>query len=127
MCVFFVKQETGDERRISDWSSDVCSPISWQCPCRHQCTTWRVPCPHFAFAFHIVASSARAHPMRQWRGLLRWRPQLGRESCRVRVCQYEYLSVVAVSSPIKQIYIINIRQNHLLTTIIYILVHSVAS
>src|SRR3546814_939686 len=87
--------------RISDWSSDVCSSDllqigaglrnlgdygasviarrTWQCPCRHQCTTWRVPCPHFAFAFHIVASSARAHPMRQWGGLLRWRPYRSEE------------------------------------------------
>src|SRR3546814_17913694 len=84
--------------RISDWSSDVCSSDllqigaglrnlgdygasviarrTWQCPCRHQCTTWRVPCPHFAFAFHILASSARAHPMRHWGGLLPWPPPL---------------------------------------------------
>src|SRR3546814_1764262 len=25
MCLFFLKQKTGYERRISDWSSDVCS------------------------------------------------------------------------------------------------------
>src|SRR3546814_6831477 len=25
MCVFFFKQKTADELRISDWSSDVCS------------------------------------------------------------------------------------------------------
>src|SRR3546814_7012040 len=25
LCVFFVKQKTADELRISDWSSDVCS------------------------------------------------------------------------------------------------------
>src|SRR3546814_1944349 len=25
MCIFFFKQKTADEMRISDWSSDVCS------------------------------------------------------------------------------------------------------
>src|SRR3546814_1242455 len=34
MCVFFYKQNTADEMRISDWSSDVCStdPYSGERP-----------------------------------------------------------------------------------------------
>src|SRR3546814_3994285 len=31
MCVFFCKQKTAYEMRISDWSSDVCSSDLWSC------------------------------------------------------------------------------------------------
>src|SRR3546814_1789125 len=81
---FFFKQKTAYEMRISDWSSDVCSSDLRTC---------RPP---------------RASGARRGEGRLLWspsdcprlrepgprrcrrvrRPQIGRASCRERVCQY---------------------------------------
>src|SRR3546814_10292459 len=91
---FFFKQKTAYEMRISDWSSDVCSsdlyvvfgkrytPVSDEQPFRQEGTaSW------YGRKFHgkktangetydMYAMSA-AHPT-----------QIGRASCRERVCQY---------------------------------------
>src|SRR3546814_5188948 len=64
MCVFFFKQKTAYEMRISDWSSDVCSSDLVETGCVHQgapgvqvvigAVTATVP------AFLIVAARIRA-------------------------------------------------------------------
>src|SRR3546814_12219679 len=109
MLVFFFKQKTAYEMRISDWSSDVCSSdltpqniviggaagafpplIGWAAATGDISTLpallfaliflWTPP--HFwSLALFIKSDSAK----------------IGRASCRARVCQYVQLSVVAVS------------------------------
>src|SRR3546814_11232482 len=89
--------------RISDWSSDVCSS---DLPCRtwhalgHQrgSTTrvqrWRLRSARRPFhAGHPGEDSALPHRPRGALTCL----QIGRASCRERVCQYVYISVVAGS------------------------------
>src|SRR3546814_1769023 len=79
---FFFKQKTAYEMRISDWSSDVCSsdlvPGRRQCYCRD-----RKGCDEVLYCL-----SRR----RGFAGLSRecdqGRKQIGRASCRERVCQY---------------------------------------
>src|SRR3546814_10551953 len=74
---FFFKQKTAYEMRISDWSSDVCSsdlqPPDGPLPVR-----WRS-------AFGRRADGAAAGPAGSphQRGT-----EIGRASCRERVCQY---------------------------------------
>src|SRR3546814_7561661 len=84
---FFFKQKTAYEMRISDWSSDVCSsdlleleisglallPDSWD---------WAAlplvrPPP-------LAPAAAMPWPWGGWAG----RGEIGRASCRERVCQY---------------------------------------
>src|SRR3546814_3021443 len=92
--VFFFKQKTAYEMRISDWSSDVCSSdlaIVDETQCRVD---------HFLHvgdvAQHLAAFGAfreKLHPQTQTgkRGakIVRHRcQQIGRASCRERVCQY---------------------------------------
>src|SRR3546814_5986431 len=72
VCVFFFKQKTAYEMRISDWSSDVCSSdlvlaiIGW--------VTCLLLCP----VAWVMAASYEG----------KCREQIGRASCRERVCQY---------------------------------------
>src|SRR3546814_17090370 len=101
-CVFFFfKQKTAYEMRISDWSSDVCSS-DLQGVQLAEAEIWIAdgvggghetedigPCPYPANA------SLRGPAMRGGPGLaLR---EIGRASCRERVCQYVLISAVAVS------------------------------
>src|SRR3546814_6263358 len=80
---FFFKQKTAYEMRISDWSSDVCS--SDLLPF----TTTRPPllCTGFwdtSICFMGVCKMACWKPaIYAWR-----RREIGRASCRERVCQY---------------------------------------
>src|SRR3546814_10486151 len=95
--VFFFKQKTAYEMRISDWSSDVCSSdlamdIS---------TTTNAPLP--------TARRSMGRTLRAYVALTKPRVlellqvttvpvmTIGRASCRERVCQYVSISVVAVS------------------------------
>src|SRR3546814_12105320 len=83
---FFFKQKTAYEMRISDWSSDVCSSdLGFPDHGRHavRCLAWR----HRA----RCADHFGAHHQRQTAH------EIGRASCRERVCQYVSISVVAVS------------------------------
>src|SRR3546814_9584934 len=81
MCVvmlilFFFKQKTAYEMRISDWSSDVCSSDLGRC---------------LAPRRPGGGGGARNPPARRKRGAVdfeRVRRQIGRASCRERVCQY---------------------------------------
>src|SRR3546814_3161870 len=77
---FFFKQKTAYEMRISDWSSDVCSS---------DLLGRGVP----AGAGSVGAGprpgrAARAVRSRRARGSGRPGPEIGRASCRERVCQY---------------------------------------
>src|SRR3546814_15900983 len=63
-CIFFFKQKTAYEMRISDWSSDVCSsdlsrspPLLWEHPCRRP-QQWRRTIPGLVRSF--CASLIRA-------------------------------------------------------------------
>src|SRR3546814_1844618 len=78
---FFFKQKTAYEMRISDWSSDVCSsdlpkrnlePLKWLTTLlvHHCCRHFRGDRPH-----------AEAS---EWKTMA----EIGRASCRERVCQY---------------------------------------
>src|SRR3546814_2774871 len=70
--VFFFKQKTAYEMRISDWSSDVCSSDLPHCLLLGRCE-------HVSYLTSLLA---RAHPC------IRHTCQIGRASCRERVCQY---------------------------------------
>src|SRR3546814_8189555 len=78
-CFFFFKQKTAYEMRISDWSSDVCSSdLKWLC--RQPFVRARVPARAAHSGRH--RESPEVHS-----GSPRTR-QIGRASCRERVCQY---------------------------------------
>src|SRR3546814_7200258 len=74
--VFFFKQKTAYELRISDWSSDVCSSdlMPVVCVIEKLSERYAVPSDHRR---HVSWDSHRRRPMK-----------IGRASCRERVCQY---------------------------------------
>src|SRR3546814_6541567 len=94
--VFFFKQKTAYEVRISDWSSDVCSS-----------DLGGVPRLFLRLAVSGVAADADRRTDRRGcrpRGLGEGATrsagvpaQIGRASCRARVCQYVSISVVVGS------------------------------
>src|SRR3546814_4062796 len=72
LCFFFFKQKTAYEMRISDWSSDVCSSdLVLRQP--------RLP------AAVAATSCSRMPPIASSAASIR---EIGRASCRERVCQY---------------------------------------
>src|SRR3546814_8236505 len=90
LCVFFFKQKTAYELRISDWSSDVCSSDLYDVVPRPQLAQERMlhlavgPQGRLARLDNALAGAGRF-------GLLppdAARIQIGRASCRERVCQY---------------------------------------
>src|SRR3546814_3920202 len=95
-CVLFVKQKTAYEMRISDWSSDVCSSDLLE-----QITgveTRRIHVdkgyrghdhPH-RFRVWISGQARRVtKPIRrEMKRRAAIEPEIGRASCRERVCQY---------------------------------------
>src|SRR3546814_3716322 len=89
---FFFKQKTAYEMRISDWSSDVCSSDLLHTPAL--VSAGRYPCPVIALLHSCVATwweAVRGGPMPEdfnWRAALVAAGQIGRASCRERVCQY---------------------------------------
>src|SRR3546814_12473881 len=91
--------------RISDWSSDVCFPISFIIDPIDGTKNFTAGLPLFGVmaaatvrgevvlgAIHDPVCGDTALALR---GEGAW--QIGRESCRERVCQYVSISVVAVS------------------------------
>src|SRR3546814_3920515 len=76
--VFFCKQKTAYEMRISDWSSDVCSS---------DLRLRRLLCPR-RLADAPVELSRRARDHRAAADDRAAPAQIGRASCRDRVCQY---------------------------------------
>src|SRR3546814_16355714 len=86
ICLFFLKQKTAYEVRISDWSSDVCSS---DLKLKNQYGMkggWTVPTVmglnQTLVALRAVEDAAK---------------KIGRASCRERVCQYVSISVVSAS------------------------------
>src|SRR3546814_3073254 len=83
VCFFFFKQKTAYEVRISDWSSDVCSSDLAE--------GLGVPLPSGQAA---VFEPVGGHEMLVGEGAMRDHAvgekvdQIGRASCRERVCQY---------------------------------------
>src|SRR3546814_6533457 len=93
---FFFKQKTAYELRIRDWSSDVCSSdlVSAALPggdhtiivgdvvaCDHEVDS--EPLVYFSRQFSTVCS-----PSLHARHAYDWQLEIGRASCRERVCQY---------------------------------------
>src|SRR3546814_1463517 len=85
-CIFFFKQKTAYELRISDWSSDVCSsdlsrprlsPHLWIAVGRRRLQSIGV----VIGADEMVRGRLGRRIGRVWR-------KIGRASCRERVCQY---------------------------------------
>src|SRR3546814_3358416 len=96
---FFFKQKTAYEMRISDWSSDVCSsdldaPVAGCRRRRHRRIAVEAEERHGrgqhagAFVLRLVQHLARGGGD-DWMdlGMLR-HAEIGRASCRERVCQY---------------------------------------
>src|SRR3546814_10430871 len=93
-CIFFFKQKTAYEMRISDWSSDVCSS-DLRCVRRSPRLGRPEPCPTGASALSEFARQARAPVATGQHGRDFQQPllslpaaEIGRASCRERVCQY---------------------------------------
>src|SRR3546814_16179898 len=91
---FFFKQKTAYEMRISDWSSDVCSS---------DLLAGRIAAPALRLERadqpvgeleRIVLDVDQGQARHEARNL---QHEIGRASCRERVCQYVSISVVAVS------------------------------
>src|SRR3546814_7048082 len=81
--VFFVKQKTAYEMRISDWSSDVCSSdLQIRTLVAH---LWENDGEVLTVTGQFLDSVNVPPP-----GLLPelWAPEIGRASCRESVCQY---------------------------------------
>src|SRR3546814_3372208 len=92
---FFCKQKTAYEMRISDWSSDVCSSDLKGRPNRNRtqvadhgdmvrarcfCPAVRAVCTAAAMIDNQTQSAMTVPPAAVY--------QIGRASCRARVCQY---------------------------------------
>src|SRR3546814_17661630 len=109
MFVFFVKQKTAYEMRISDWSSDVCSSdlLSKVLRARREMQVSEIMQPEqtlipvdmdqeevaLRFQKYALISAAVVDASGRLVGVIK----IGRASCRERVCQYGSISVVAVS------------------------------
>src|SRR3546814_2196377 len=78
-CFFFFKQKTAYEMRISDWSSDVCSSdLCWPFGGGQQGGRWQVSLYHTIKLTDKVLIGPGVPEL----------DQIGRASCRERVCQY---------------------------------------
>src|SRR3546814_6522974 len=68
--VFFFKQKTAYELRISDWSSDVCSsdlpPLLLVHGGRDHCRSWDWVAEKLADRYHIIAPDLRGHGDSAW-------------------------------------------------------------
>src|SRR3546814_19038281 len=101
-CFFFYKQKTAYEMRISDWSSDVCSSDLFGAyrNGHFRRRRWsRRPANGGMVAQGRIGLMPDGGD--DGNGAFGHRPhhdfQIGRASCRERVCQYVYISVVADS------------------------------
>src|SRR3546814_9411228 len=89
LCFFFFKQKTAYEMRISDWSSDVCSSDLPRGYAALRAAAERDPLiewdthPLEGFESTPIASLCARYDL-----VVLDHPQIGRASCRERVCQY---------------------------------------
>src|SRR3546814_1387555 len=93
LCFFFFKQKTAYEMRISDWSSDVCSSDLRDGPMRRRSAmrwSWRQGRQRPSSPGSGSAGSARGERacLVDVLGEVDLLPEIGRASCRERVCQY---------------------------------------
>src|SRR3546814_5417962 len=100
-CMFFFKQKTAYERRISDWSSDVCSsdlPINGKrdVPCFFLQTVTQARAilkelgrPNLKVQFDAYHAQIMEGDLTTLFRACVPDLEIGRESCRERVCQYE--------------------------------------
>src|SRR3546814_18975184 len=96
MCnFFFFKQKTAYEMRITDWSSDVCS--SDLDPRLYDADQRAEALGVYGAADHAPAFIAALAPTSPAASVGIGVGKIGRASCRERVCQYGYISGVAVS------------------------------
>src|SRR3546814_10028426 len=79
--VFFFKQKTAYEMRISDWSSDVCSSDLRDHAITPPALSHRQPT-------HPALGCVGIQPMAGCKWRTSALPEIGRASCRERVCQY---------------------------------------
>src|SRR3546814_8993840 len=84
---FFFKQKTAYEMRISDWSSDVCSSD----------LSLDIDPSRLVLAGDSAGATLAAVTALRLRDEGGAAVQIGRASCRERVCQYVSISVVAAS------------------------------
>src|SRR3546814_5687582 len=68
LCVFFFKQKTAYERRISDWSSDVCSSDLQDLQVAQRSNSSRCPCgsPMMRSPSHTSWPLTQVEAMREW-------------------------------------------------------------
>src|SRR3546814_3680801 len=92
-CVFFFKQKTAYEMRISDWSSDVCSSDLLAAEREGEAAVLGVAAEHRPLGG--AADGEEALAIRQLdelrhddAGGAEGGVEIGRASCRERVCQY---------------------------------------
>src|SRR3546814_7265060 len=88
-CFFFFKQKTAYEMRISDWSSDVCSSdlcLLMVCKLR-----WMKKAPNEMMTVRCLDAIQLLCEWQLFRRagqIPQAREEIGRASCRERVCQY---------------------------------------
>src|SRR3546814_6716242 len=87
MCVFFFKQKTAYEMRISDWSSDVCSSDLILAPPRPPPTETTMTHRRILRRVLILLALLVTLPLLA-SGVSVATQEIGRASCRERVCQY---------------------------------------
>src|SRR3546814_16421702 len=83
---FFFKQKTAYDVRISDWSSDVCSSDL----CFRRITSCATAGPGGCWCVNWALCTATTSAPT---ACTRMSGQIGRASCRERVCKYVYISV----------------------------------
>src|SRR3546814_11085572 len=93
---FFFKQKTAYEMRISDWSSDVCSSDLHRTPRRRARRLGAQRAEDLVVEGGARPLGLRALPVRPGGGAPP-RAEIGRASCRERVCQYVQIPAVAVT------------------------------
>src|SRR3546814_5930836 len=93
LAFFFFKQKTAYEMRISDWSSDVCSSDLPQVarvlhPALPSCPGHELWARDFNGATGLLSFVLKGKNRAASAALIDGLEQIGRASCRERVCQY---------------------------------------
>src|SRR3546814_19130765 len=116
-CVLFFKQKTAYEMRISDWNSDVCSS-----DLSPQAVAFTQKWVDLAKSAGPTSWTSYEYPdctrdLGDGVAMMVYDAEIGRASCRERVCQYVSISVVAASlTHTSRSNISHSRTHHLNTT-----------